>query len=200
MPLRGLMPRMKCFALAIVAVLLGQASAQTLVEKLFLMRSDTTTVDPWSGMTRICVVVFPDGRYRMERTHQSAQGGAPETSVFADMLPPDDLKNLQSALDNDDLQRIKTVPMRGGIIQNMDLLSLIVPREHAMQNIEFATAAERKPYEKALKPLLYSLRSIEKRKVSAAKDETPNNCVAPSVMYRSTVPPGSSPDVNPQQP
>ncbi len=40
---------MKSFALAIVIVLLVQASAQTLVEKLFLVRSDTTTVDPYSA-------------------------------------------------------------------------------------------------------------------------------------------------------
>jgi hypothetical protein len=175
---------MKCFALAVVALLLGQASAQTLVEKLYLMRSDTTTLDSYSGMTRICLVVLPDGRYRMERSFQSIQGGAPETKVFMDTLPAEDLKNLQAALDNDDLQRIKTARVRGGIVQNMDMLSLSVPREHALQNIEFANAAERKPFEKALKPFLNSLKGIEKRKVAAAKSEAPNSCAAPMVRYR----------------
>ena len=98
---------MKCLLATVAAVLLGQASAQTLVEKLYLMRSDTTTVDPYSGMTRICVVVLPDGHYRMERTFQSIQGGTTETKVFLDVLPPEDLKNLQAALDSDDLQRVK---------------------------------------------------------------------------------------------
>jgi hypothetical protein len=192
---------MKCFARAIVAILLlGQASAQTLVEKLFLMRSDTTTVDSYSGMTRICVIVLPDGHYRMERSFQSVQGGAPETKVVTDTLPPDDLKNLQAALDNEDLQRIKTGPPRGGIIQDMDMLSLSVPREHTLQNIEFATSAERKPYDKALKPFLSSLKTIEKRKVAAAKNEPPNNCAAPRVLYRSTFPAGSNPEPDPQKP
>ena len=194
------MRRMKCFVLAIVALLLGQASAQTLVEKLYLMRSDTTTVEQYYGMTRICIVVLPDGHYRMERTYQSAQGGAPETKVFVDTLPPEDLKNLQAALDNDDLLRIKTAPPRGGIIQNMDMLSLSVPREHTLQNIQFETAAERKPYDKALKPFLNSLKAIQKRKVPAAKNEVPNDCEAPRVMYRSVLPAGSTPDVNQQQP
>jgi len=190
---------MKCFVAAIVALLLGQASAQTLVEKLYLMRSDTTTVEPYYGMTRICVVVFPDGHYRMERTYQSAQGGTPETRVFLDVLPPADLKNLQTALDNDDLQRIKTASPRGGIIQDMDMLSVSIPREHTLQNIDFQTAAQRKPFEKALKPFLGSLKALEKRKFPAAKNETPNNCETPRVMYRSVFPAGSNPNANSDQ-
>ena len=178
---------MKCSVLATLVVLLGQASAQTLVEKLYVMRSDTTTVDPYTGMTRICVVVFTDGHYRMERTFQSIQGGAPEAKVFMDTLPSGDLKNLEAALDNEDLQRVKTAPIRGGIIQNMDMLSLTVPREHALQDIQFQTAAERKPFEKALKPFLNSLKSIEKRKVAVAKSESPNNCGVPMVRYRREV-------------
>jgi len=196
----GLIPRMKSFGLAIVIVLLGQASAQTLVEKLFLVRSDTTTVDPYSGMTRICVVVLADGHYRVERSFQSVQGGASETKIFLDTLPAEDLKNLQAALDSEDLQRIKTPPARGGIIQEMDMLSLSIPREHTLQNIDFQTAAQRKPYDKALKPFLTSLKAIEKRKVPVAKNETPNNCEAPRVMYRTVFPGASNPDVNMQQP
>jgi len=49
------------------------------------------------------------------------------------------------ALDSEDLQRIKTPPARGGIIQEMDMLSLSIPREHTLQNIDFQTAAQRKP-------------------------------------------------------
>jgi hypothetical protein len=189
---------MKCLLVTVAAVLLGQASAQTLVEKLYLMRSDTTTVDPYSGMTRICVIVLPDGHYRMERAFQSIQGGTTETKVFLDVLPPEDLKNLQTALDNDDLQRVKTAPARGGIIPDMDMLSLSVPREHTLQNIDFQTAAQRKPFDKALKPFLNSLKALEKRKVPVARNETPNNCQAPNVMYRTVFPAGSNPEVNPE--
>jgi hypothetical protein len=171
---------------------------QTLVEKLYVMRTDTTTVDPYSGMTRTCVVVFPDGRYRMERTFQGTQGGTPETKVFVDTLPADVLKNLETVLDNDDLQSIKTEPSRGGIIQNMDMLALSVPREHTVQNIQFETAMERRPFEKGLKPFLNSLKMIEKRKVAASKNEKSNNCEAPRVMYRTEFHPDSKPESDSQ--
>jgi hypothetical protein len=191
---------MKCLVLVSLAFLLGRASAQTLVEKLYLMRADTTTVDSYTGMTRICVVVFPGGRYRMERTFQSNSGGSPETKVFIDTLPADDLKNLEASLDNDDLQKIKTAPARGGIIQDMDMLSLSIPREHTLQNMEFETAAQRKPFDKGLKPFLNSLKALEKRKVAAAKTETPNSCETPRVMYRTTFNSESKPEPNPPQP
>jgi len=96
-------------------------------------------------MTRICVVVLADGHYRMERTFQGVQGGTPETKIVLDTLPAEDIKNLQAALDSEDLQRIKTPPARGGIIQEMDMLSLSMPREHTLQNIDFQNAAQRKP-------------------------------------------------------
>ena len=184
----------------LLALCLGHSSAQTLVEKLYLMRADTTTVDPYSGMTRTCVAVLPDGRYRMERSFQSNNGGNPETRVFVDKLSPDELKSLEATLDNEDLQKIKTQPSHGGIIKDMDMLSLSVPREHTMQNIEFETVAQRKPYEKSLKPFLNSLKTIEKRKVPASKTETPNNCEVPRVMYKTTYKAGEQPQDTPVQP
>ena len=44
--------------------------AQTLVERTFVMRAETTTVDSYTGMTHICVLVYADGKYRMERSFQ----------------------------------------------------------------------------------------------------------------------------------
>jgi hypothetical protein len=184
----------------LLTVSLGHASAQTLVEKLYVMRSDTTTVDPYSGMTRTCVAVLPDGRYRMERSFQNSSGGDPSTKVFVDKLSPEELKALEAILENDELQKIKTEPTHGGIIKDMDMLSLSVPREHTMQNIEFTTAAQRKPYEKALKPFLNSLKAIEKRKVQPSKTETPNSCEVPRVMYKTTYKATDQPQDMPVQP
>ena len=68
------MLRMKCFVLALIVVMMGHASAQTLVQKLYIMRAETTTIEGNAGMTRTCVAVFPDGRYRMERTYGALRG------------------------------------------------------------------------------------------------------------------------------
>jgi hypothetical protein len=143
---------MKCFALA-VAILIGQASAQTLVEKPFIMRSEAITADGLSGITRICVLVLPDGRYRMERSFD----GTGETKVFINTLPPDDLKNLQAVLDNHDLQQIKTAPisdlLNGRVIYGLevwDVLSLSIPRDDALQKIEFLDVNQWKPFPKVL--------------------------------------------------
>jgi hypothetical protein len=100
----------RCVLFSLLMLCLGLAAAQTLVEKLYLMRADTTTVDSYTGMTRTCVAVFPDGRYRMERTFQSNSGGSPDTKIFTSTLSAEELKQLQAALDDEDLQKIKTAP------------------------------------------------------------------------------------------
>ena len=187
------------FALAaLLAFATTFSHAQTLVEKLYIMRVDTTSMDPYSGMTHTCVLLYPDGHYRMERSFQSAHGGDPETKVYLDTLPALDLKALQGTLDDATFQQIKTAPPHGGIIKDMDVLNITVPREHLMQQLNFNNAAERKPFDKELKPFLNSLKNLEKRKVAIAKTEKSDNCSPPRVMYRSSFTPGSNGDDHPQ--
>lgn len=168
--------------------------AQTLVERLYVMRAESTSVDPMAGMTHTCVVLFPDGRYRYERSFQGISGGQPETKVYMDTLPDSDFKALEAILDDTAFQQIKTAPPRGGIINDMDTLYIVIPREHSVQNIDFSNAAERKPFEKALKPFQNSIKNLEKRKVSAAKGEKSDNCETPRIMYRTLKAPTSQPD------
>ena len=158
---------------------------QTIVERTFVMRAETTSVDPYTGMTHTCVLVYPDGRYRMERSFQSNSGGDPDTKIYLDSLPDADLKALQSVLEDRAFVDIKTAPAHGGIIKDMDTLAVTVPREHTMQNLNFNNAAERKPYEKGLKPFQNFLKNLLKRKVQASKGEKGNNCEPPRVLYRS---------------
>ena len=167
--------------------------SQTLVERSFLVRVETTTFDPYSGMTHICILVFPDGHYRMERSFQSNQFGRGEDKIYLDTLPEGNVKELQAALENEQFQRINTGEARGGMVQDMDMLSVTVPREHVLQNITFVNAAARKPFEKELKPFLNWVKTVQKRKVPPAKTETANNCVAPRVMYRGVMPPNEDP-------
>jgi hypothetical protein len=173
------------------------STAQTLVERSYVLRAETTTFEQYSGMERTCVLIYPDGRYRMEKTFQGLQGGDPETKVYLDTLPDADMKALQLVLDDGKFQEIKTPQAHGGIIKDMDTLYVTIPREHLMQNMSFNNAADRKPFEKALKPFQNSLKNIEKRKVPVAKSEKSNNCEPPRVIYRSTFAPSSNGE-NPQ--
>jgi hypothetical protein len=172
------------------------SSAQTLVERVFVMRTETTSVDPLAGMTHTCVLVYSDGRYRYERSFQGIRGGAPETKVYIDTLPDADLKSLQSIIDDSSFQVIKTAPLHGGIINDMDTLLVTIPREHGIQNINFENAAARKPFDKTLKPFQTLIKNVEKRKAPVSKEEKPNNCEAPRIMYRTIGVPGSTPDSN----
>ena len=187
---------MKAVYVAALILLTSSLSAQTLVERLYVMRVETTTVEQFSGMNHTCLLLYPDGRYRMEKTYQSNQGGKPESKVYLDTLPDSDFKALQAVLDDGSFQAVTTPPPHGGIIQDMDTLYVSIPREHAVQNMSFANAAERKPFDKPLKPFLNSLKNVEKRKVPQAKSEPSNNCEAPRVMYRSVGAPGSMPNPN----
>ncbi len=189
---------MKAKLALIVLILLTPnfSFGQTLVERLFVMRAETTTFDQVSGMSHTCVLIYPDGRYRLEKSFQGMGGGSPEIKVYLDTLPDADLKALQAVLEDAKFQEIKTAPPRGGIVNDMDTLYVSIPRNHSLQNLAFLNAAERKPFEKALKPFQNSLKNLEKRKVPVAKGEKSTNCEAPRVMYRSTGMSGSMPDSN----
>jgi hypothetical protein len=164
------------------------------------MRADTTTYDPNVGLNHDCVLVYPDGKYRVEHSYQRSDGGDPEIKVYIDTLPEADLKALQAALDDGKFQEITTPPPKGGIVKDMDSLSVRVPRPPRLQDINFVDSHERKPFDKALKPFLASLKSIEKRKVPLARDEKPNDCASPMMFYRRTETPAANSPTPPSKP
>jgi hypothetical protein len=177
----------------------GFALAQTMVERTFLMRAETTTVDKYTGMTHVCVLVNPDGKYRLEKSFQSNSSGTTVTHVYLDQLPEASLKQLETMLDDSDFQGINAPELHGGIVQDLDQLAVAVPREHAIQSMRFDNATERRPYEKSLKSLLDWIKDVQKRKTPVAKDENSNNCEAPQVIYRTISPHSSDKDVPDQR-
>jgi len=185
---------------AFLALASSLCCAQTLVERPYIMRTDSTRFDPYSGITHTCVLLYTDGR-RLERSFQSNHVEDPEVRVYVylDILPESDVKAFQTVLDDTQFQQIRTAPPHGGIVVNLDTLSITVPREHSVQNINFNNAAERHPYDKTLKPFLASLRSLEKRKVAVAKNEKSDNRNPPQILYHSTFAPGTNPPADPQQ-
>lgn len=188
---RVLIRRMKPKLPYLLAVFVVTCFAQTLVERTFVMRAETTTVDPGTGMNSTCVLVYPDGKYRMERTFRGMTGSSSDinTKVFLDTLPEADLKALGAVLDDSKFIAIKTGELSPDKIgKDMDTLLVSVPREHAMQNIAFNNAAERTPFEKDLKPFLNFFKNLQKRKAPVAKGEKSNNCEPPAAMYGSAAP------------
>ena len=177
-------------ACVLLSFLVVTCFAQTLVERTFVMRAETTTVDPYTGMTHTCVLVYPDGKYRMERIFRGmASSSDTDTKIYIDQLPEADLKNLSATLDDSRITAMKTGELsQAPIGKDTNTLLVSVPREHEVQNIAFNNAAERKPFDKDLKPFLTLLNNIEKRKAAVAKSEKSNNCEPPKVMYGSTVP------------
>lgn len=181
-------PPMKSTLTSLLAVFfVVTCFAQTLVERTFIMRSETTTMDPYTGTTHYCVLVYPDGKYRMERLFRGMTGGASntDTKVYLETLPEADLKNLEAILDDGKFAAIKTGELKAESLQGKDVDTMLisVPREHEVQNIAFNNEAERKPFEKDLKAFQSFLRNIEKRKALVAKAEKSNNCEPPKIMY-----------------
>jgi hypothetical protein len=161
--------------------------AQTLAERTFIMRSETTTMDQYTGTTHYCVLVYPDGKYRMERVFRGMTGSDSntDTKVYLDSLPEADLKALEAMLDDGKFAAIKTGELKAESLQGKDVDTMLVsvPREHEVQNIAFNNAAERKAFDKDLKPFLNFLKNLEKRKAPVAKTEKSNNCEPPKIMY-----------------
>jgi hypothetical protein len=159
------------------------ASSAQVVKRTYLLRAETTVFDPYSGMTHTCMLVFPDGQYRLEKSFQGTSG-SPDEHVYLDTLPQPLLAQLSTVVDDPKFQDLKTDQPKGGIIPDMDTLFLSVPRTDRMQNLYFMTAQERHPFDKALKPFQNWMKSIQKRKVTQAKSEKANDCKAPLVYYR----------------
>jgi hypothetical protein len=183
-----------CTALLLGAFLYGQ----DLVKRPYLVKVDTSSFDSFSGVTNVCLLVWEDGRYRLERTRQDPGGGRPDTQVFLDTLPEPSLKQLQTVLDDAQFQTIKkSHEESSAIVRDLETMQVVIPREHEIQSFFFVNAEDRRPYEKTLKPFTNWLKDVQKRKVKAAKDAKPNRCAAPMVQYRlNGPPPGVQEDPN----
>jgi hypothetical protein len=170
------------------------AQGQELVKQEYLVKVETMAFSTFSGATNVCLLVWKDGRYRMERTRQDRGGGKPEIRVLLDTLPEASLKQLQVILEDGQFKAIKKRREEGSaIVQNLETMQVVVPREHEIQEFFFVNAEDRRPYEKSLKPFMNWLKEVQKRKVTAANEEKPNRCAAPMVQYRYKGPPPEMP-------
>jgi hypothetical protein len=194
------------------------AFPQTLVQRTYLVRAETATMDSYTRLTHVCVLVYPDGKYRLERSFQDMEGEKPWMEVYLGQLPDPTLWQLQSTLDDPSFQAIKTTstiaassrPQIGGTmdwpvrlipgshsrIDDTDVLRILVPRVQQLQDIKFENARQRDPYQKTLKPFLSWMKDVERRKVSIAKKEPSDNCRPPQLLYKRYF---SSPTAKPEE-
>jgi hypothetical protein len=189
-------------ALRITSVLLLFARpclGQTLVDRTYVMRVETTVFEVMAGMEHTCMLVYPDGRFRKEKTFQHLNGDNPNTRVYLDKLSDADSKTLETILNDDQFQRITTAPFRSRVVKDLDALFITVPRLNGVQDINFQNAAERRPFSKTLKPIVRFISNLDGRRVAFAKDEAPNGCEAPRIIYRSTTAPASNPSTPDKQ-
>ena len=108
--------------------------------------------------------------------------------MYLGQLPDSVVKQLQAATDSADFQAIATPWKHGGSLLDPDVLRILIPHEQQLQDITFESAHQRHPYEKTLKPFLNWMKEVEREKASAVESETANDCAAPLVFYRHSVP------------
>ncbi len=171
--------------LPVIILVTCWAFGQDLVKREYLVKVDTSSFDPYSGATNICLLVWDDGRYRLEKTQQGASGGKPEVKVFLDSLSENSMKQLQNILNDSQFAAVKRQhDEAAAIVQDLEPLQVVIPREHGLQQFYFVNAEDRKPFEKTLKPFMNWMKDVQKRKVMVAKGEKPNRCATPMVQYR----------------
>jgi hypothetical protein len=156
---------------------------QTLAGRPYVVRAETITDNPpYSTLMNTCVLVYPDGQYRMEKSYDVIIGIDPKkTKVYLGTLSDGDLKNLELVLKDDKFVQIKTSLTPFKLSGRMDVLLVTVPRERSVQSLVFRDRFERKPFDKDLKAFSDALENIEKRKLAVAKTEKSNHCGMPLV-------------------
>ena len=165
--------------LPVLLFLFVSMSAQTTGGRIFILRAEIMTDDPHSTLMDTCVLVYPDGRYRMEKSYDVIAGIDPrKTKVYLGTLPDSDLRDLESVLNDEKFEQIKTVRRQLDLSGTVDALLVTVPRAHSVQVLMFNNSFERKPFDKDLKAFSNALENIVKRKVAVAKTEKGNDCGA----------------------
>lgn len=159
------------------------APGQNLVKQTYLIRVENTTADAVSDVVHNCFLVYPDGKYRMEHSVQH-DTGKPDDQVYLGDLPDDLMQELKKVLADPSLLTVPRPVHDRGVIQDVDSLFAMIPRQSALQSIGFWTTKDRKPYQANLKPLQAWMKDVMKHKVPQAKKEPANNCEPPEVIYR----------------
>jgi hypothetical protein len=151
-----------------------------------------------------CALIYNDGRYVLEKRDEQTVG-KPKVKTAEGTLSPDDLQQLKSMLDSDELKQIKLKPLEpppgAQMLREAEMFDVQIAREAAMQH--FVTMKARfksqaigtsdvssapstgldtyldnaSSYKKALSPLMKWFDGLEKKSKSSFKDAKPQYCM-----------------------
>ena len=168
---------------------------------------DAATGDPrdvWKyPNTAACLVVYNDGKYAFEKREEHTLGH-PKIKSEVGVLAADDLQQLKSILENEDLKKITTpkapeLPADTQVVREIETLDAQIGREGTVQRFTFlkervktgalisATSSlstgmdtyldNGAPYKKTLNPLMKWFEELQKTSKSGLKESKPQYCV-----------------------
>ena len=156
--------------------------------------------------TASCLVVYNDGRYFYEKRDEHTVG-RPKVKVAEGTLGGDDLQQLKSILDNEELKKIKLLtapeaPAGAQLMREAETVEVQITREGDAQHFvamkrRFKTVSpgasdlagvpstgmdtyqdNAADYRKTLNPLVKWFEGVEKKSKSSLKESKPQYCVA----------------------
>ena len=98
------------------------------------------------------------------------------TRIYLDSMPEPMVRRLHTIVDDKRFIDIRAPVNNDRIINSVDSISVTVPRQHGTQDFSFLDLDSRKPYDKALKPLLEWFREVQKKKLPPQKGAASNKC------------------------
>lgn len=168
---------------------------------------DAATGDPrdvWKyPNTAACLVVYNDGKYAFEKREEHTLGH-PKIKSEVGVLAADDLRQLKSILEDEDLKKITTpkapeLPADTQVVREIETLDAQIGREGTVQRFTFlkervktgalisATSSlstgmdtyldNGAPYKKTLNPLMKWFEELQKTSKSKLKESKPQYCV-----------------------
>jgi hypothetical protein len=142
---------------------------------------------------RNCVVVYPDGRYRREKSSQEYLGKIRLQAVEGS-LNSIQVGELRALLDAVELQNMKHETRRNAVVQEADMTWLDVSRQSTVQHLKFAHYFQVRgdrdkpggysglqygvdPDEHVLNPVReWFKNNVDHQKLTSVHDSTPTNC------------------------
>jgi len=132
-----------------------------------------------------CVLLQRDGHFHLEEEKGR------HIKVFEGLLPEDKMRELQQMTDDDQLVKLtqeQIVSPPGDIL--LDELRMDIFRSDHWQNLFFMDVASRKPFDRAISPLVRWLAALHKEPHrELTEDEGKNDCQLPKkIVLRSRTP------------
>jgi len=168
----------------------GGKENPSVVPNFYLLRMvEDEMYSPNRQLNRTCVIVYPTGRYHLEKTKQITDGTA-KAHIYLDSIEPRRVEDLKQILDVPELRdsQVGDAPLND-VFRVGTLTSLTIPRQDSVQQVRFAThlgMPHNNPDTRYVKVdssrLLAPLRkwikeNLEDHKVAPLQDNIPTACV-----------------------